>query len=389
LSPDQGVGLNLGNHVSITKVQSRADRRRFVDVPFKIYAGDPAWVPPLTIERLDHIGRRNPYFEHADAQLFLASRDGETVGRISAQIDRLHLERHADATGHFGFLEAVHDLEVFAELFGAAEEWLRARGMRRVRGPFSFSINDEAGLLVDGFDSPPFILMGHAPPYYQGAVEALGYVKSKDLLAYRFDVDRDFPKLASAIVEKAKMTGDLVVRPMSKKHLRRDLAIIIDIFNDAWSHNWGFLPMTSAEVDKLSHVLRFLVKDEYIAIAEYKGEPAAMMVSLPDINRWIADFNGRLLPFNWTKLLWRLATWRPDHFRIPLMGVCMKYRGTSIGGILALAVIDAVHRYHRARGAKIGELSWILEDNVAVRKIIEGLAARKYKTYRIYEKQLA
>jgi hypothetical protein len=343
-------------------------------------------VPPLAIERLDHISNRNPYFDHAEAQLFIAWRGDEPVGRISAQIDSLHLKIHQDATGHFGFLDAIDDREVFAALCDAAESWLRTRNMRRIRGPFSFSINDEVGLLIDGFDKPPFLMMGHGRPYYRESIESLGYSKAKDVLAYQFQVDLDLPEPLLAMVEKAKASGELAIRPMSKRNLRRDLAIIVDIFNDAWSSNWSFVPMTSAEIEKLGTVLSYLIKDEYIAIAEFRGAPAAMIVSLPDVNRWIRDLGGRLLPLNWIKLLWRIIATKPEGYRIPLMGVRTKYQQSPAGAVLAAAVIEAVHSYHRSRGAKISELSWILEDNVAVRRIIEGLGASCYKTYRIYEK---
>lgn len=375
--------------ISIIRVTTRAERRRFLEVPFRVHAHDPAWVPQLFIERLDHISKKNPYFEHAEAELFLAVRGGEPVGRISAQIDRLYLDRYADATGHFGFLDAVDDSGVFAALFNAAEEWLRARGIRRIRGPFSFSINDEAGLLIKGFEKPPCMMMGHAQPYYLTATQSLGYVKAKDLLAFEFDVDQDMPEKMTMAVNKAKASGDLVLRPLSKKNFSRDLALIVDIFNDAWCNNWGFVPMTKAEIEKLGSVLRFLVEDEYIVIAEYKGESAAMLVSLPDINRWIADLNGSLFPFSWLKLIWRIMATKPAGLRIPLMGVRTKHRQKGLGGILAIAVIDAIHRYHRGRGAKVCELSWILEDNVPMRKIIDSFGARNYKTYRIIEKHLS
>jgi hypothetical protein len=374
--------------VEITKVESAANRRAFLKVPFKVYAEDRAWVPQLAIERLEHISSRNPYFHHAEAQLFIASRGGEPVGRISAQIDKLHLKFHQDATGHFGFLDAIDDPKVFAALFDAAESWLRARKMRRICGPFSFSINDEVGLLVNGFDKPPFLMMGHARPYYRNAVESLGFSKAKDVFAYEFQVDQDLPKPISVMVAKAKASGDVVIRSMSKRNLRRDLAIIVDIFNDAWSSNWSFVPMTSAEIEKLGTMLSYLIKDEYIAIAEFRGEPAAMIVSLPDVNRWIADFRGSLLPFNWIKLIWRIMATKPEGYRIPLMGVRTKYRQSPAGAVLAVAAIEAVHSYHRSRGAKSSELSWILEDNIAVRRIIESLGAHCYKTYRIYEKLL-
>jgi len=362
----------------------------FLSVPFAIYADDPNWIAPLFFERREHLDRRkNPYFLHADAQLFVAYDGARPVGRISAQVDRLHLDRFADAAGQFGFLEARDNPDDFHALFTAAERWLAGRGMKRVQGPFSFSINDEMGLLIDGFDRPPVFMMGHARPYYSLRMEGAGYRKAKDVVAYDYDGLRPLPRSLQAMVDKVKASGDLVVRPLSKKNLDRDLAIIIAIFNDAWSENWGFVPMTKEEISALGRNLKFLVAEGYIAIAEYQGEPAAMAVTLPDINDWIRDLHGRLLPLGWAKLAYRLYGAPPRAVRMPLMGVLRKLHGTPVGAALAMAVIDAVRAYHLGRGTKRAELSWILEDNLPMRRLIGQLGASPYKTYRIYEKDLA
>ncbi|MDP4822825.1 MAG: dATP pyrophosphohydrolase [Aestuariivirgaceae bacterium] len=374
--------------ITIRQVRDARDRKAFLDLPFRLYANDPAWVPPLYVERDDHL-TKNPFFQHAEAQLFLAERDGQVVGRISAQIDRLHLERYNDATGQFGFIEAEDDPAIFAALFAAAESWLKARGMKRVQGPFSFSINEETGLLIDGFNTPPYIMMGHAKPFYDARVQAQGFAKAKDVIAYEYDLKTPMPRAITRMIEKNKASGKLKLRPMSKKHLARDLEIIISIFNDAWSENWNFVPMTDAEVKALGQVLKWLVTEGHIAIAEYEGEAAAMIVTLPDINGWIHDLSGKLLPFNWAKLLWRVLFTPEKGFRVPLMGVRKAYRSTAAGAILAFAVIDTVHEYHRKRGTFMSELSWILEDNMPMRRIIEALGGVPYKTYRIYEKAIA
>lgn len=376
--------------VEICPVTDRQGIRDFLSVPFPIYADDPNWIAPLFFERTEHLDpKKNPYFLHAEAQLFVAYDGERPVGRISAQIDRLHLDRFADATGQFGFLEARDNAEDFAALFSAAESWLVKHGMKRVQGPFSFSINDEMGLLISGFDRAPAIMMGHARPYYQTRIEALGYAKAKDVIAYDYDGLQPLRRSLQAMVEKVKASGELTVRPLSKKHLDRDLPIIIKIFNDAWSENWGFVPMTSEEIAALGKNLKFLVSDGYISIAEYQGEPAAMAITLPDINDWIKDLRGRLLPFGWAKLVYRLFSAPPKAVRMPLMGVLRKYHGTPQGAALAMAAIDAVRSYHLARGTKRAELSWILEDNAPMRRLIEQLGATPYKTYRIYEKELA
>jgi GNAT superfamily N-acetyltransferase len=375
--------------VMVRAVEDRRDLKRFLDLPFAIYRDDPNWVAPLYVERLQHLDRRkNPYFQHAEAQFFLAERDGVPVGRISAQLDRLHLERHHDDAGQFGFIESINDAAVFEALIDAAARWLKQRGMRRMRGPFSLSINDETGLLIDGFDRPPCVMMGHARPYYARHLEALGFGKAKDVIAYDYDATKPLPRLMAGMVEKARRSGELEVRRLSKRHLDRDLRLIMGIFNDAWSHNWGFVPLTQAEVRALGQNLKWLVAEDYVAIASWQGEPAAMAVSLPDVNRAVRDLQGRLLPFGWAKLAWRLLARAPEAVRIPLMGVRKAHQASTVGSALALSVIDQVRKAHVRRGTTRAELSWILEDNEPMRRMIEALGGVPYKTYRIYERAL-
>ncbi len=375
--------------LNVRKVLASADKRAFLRVPYAVFESDRNWVAPLDLERSEHLDPgKNPYFQHAEVALFVAYDGDRPVGRISAQLDRLRLERHFDANGQFGFLDALDDPKIFAALLEAAEDWLRAKGMTKAHGPFNFSINDEMGLLVSGFDTPPSMMMGHALPYFARHLEALGYGKAKDVLAYDYDALRPLPRAMQVMVDKIKATGELTIRPLSKKNLDRDLAIIIDIFNDAWSENWGFVPMTREEITALGKNLKMLVGENYIAIANYRGEPAAMAVSLPNINEWIKDLNGKLFPFGLPKLIWRLLARPPGSVRIPLMGVRREHHGTAVGSALALAVIDAVRSYHVGRGTVNAELSWILEDNMPMRRMIEALGGVAYKTYRIYEKTL-
>jgi hypothetical protein len=379
----------VSGELAIVGVKGKRGIGDFLAVPFSIYAGDRNWVAPLFLERREHLDeKKNPYFTHADVQLFVAYRDGKPIGRVSAQIDRLRLDRFRDATGQFGFIEAPDDRVVFKALTDAAENWLRRRGMRRVQGPFSFSINDETGLLINGFDRPPSMMMGHAKPYYAVHLEALGFDKIKDVIAYDYDARNPLPRAMQAMVDKATGAGTMQIRPFNKKELAGELNIVIDIFNDAWSDNWGFVPMTREEITALGNYLKMLVKDDYIAIATYKGEPAAMAVSLPNINQWIADLNGKLLPFGWAKLAYRLLAKPPGSVRIPLMGVRKKYHGTPLGSALAIGVIGRIRACHLARGTHLAELSWVLEDNMSMRRMIEALGAVPYKTYRIYEKEL-
>jgi GNAT superfamily N-acetyltransferase len=376
--------------LTVTPVTGKPGRQAFLKVPHLVFADDPAWIAPLTLERAQHISEKhNPFFQHAGAQLFVAWRGGKPVGRISAQIDNLRNERHKDDTGMFGFLDAVDDPAVFKALLETAENWLAERGMTRMIGPFSFSINEETGLLVDGFEHPPAVMMGHARRWYGPHVEAAGYAGVKDVLAYSFDNSKELPRGLAGMLRKVQQTGDLKVRPLSKKNLAHDLAILIDIFNDAWSENWGFTPFSQAEIDKLGSDLKLLVDEGFIAFAEYQGEPAAMAVTLPDINQAAHDLNGRLFPFGIFKLLTRLKLKAPRAVRMPLMGVRRKYHGTPVGSALAIAVIDNIRRYHVARGTTRAELSWILEDNLPMRRMIEAVGGVPYKTYRIYERRFA
>jgi hypothetical protein len=379
----------MTDSIHVREVAGKADLRAFLDLPFRLYAKDPHWVAPLYLERYEHLDpKKNPYFQHAEVALFLASRGDRVVGRISAQLCRLRTARHGDGAGQFGFIEAEDDPEVFKALLGAASSWLAARGATSLQGPFNFSINDEMGLLVEGHDTPPSMMMAHAMPYYAHRIEEQGFAKAKDMIAYDFADPGEEQRLLKASLKRALANKDITLRPLDKKKLMRELEIIVSIANDAWSDNWGFVPWTQEEMTALGNNLKLLVSGDYIAIAEYKGEPAAMAVSLPNINDWITGLNGKLLPFGWAKLAWNLFARPPRAVRFPLMGVRKAYHGTSIGGVLGMAAIARVRNYHVSRGTMKGELSWILEDNMPVRHMIETFGGKPYKTYRIYEKPI-
>jgi hypothetical protein len=358
----------------------------FIAMPWSLYAEDPCWVPPLIIERKWHLSSKNPYFEHAEFRAWIALRGDRMVGRISAQVDQLHLQQHKDATGFFGFLEAEDDAETFRSLLEAAEDWLREKGMQRIRGPFSLSINDECGLLIEGFDSPPPIMLGHALPYYCERVEEQGYAKEQDLLAYRVDPSVSHQPHLEPLTKR--FSHRVKVRKMRLDCFEEELEIIRDIFEDAWSENWGFIPFTPAEFTELGKNLKFLVNPESVSIAEVDGEPVAMMVMFPNINELIKDLHGRLLPFGWLKLIWRLKVVGARSSRVPLMGVRRRYHGTMLGAALALMTIAPVHEYACRKGITEVDMSWILEQNLGMRKIIELLGIAPYKRYRIYQKDL-
>jgi len=370
--------------VEVIPVASPAELDRFIKLPALLYANDPAFVPPLWLERSEALSpAKNPYFQHAETQFWLARRDGRDVGRISAQIDRLVAEPDV---GHFGMIAAEDDAQVFAALFAAAEAWLRERGKTRVLGPFNLSINEETGLLVDGFDTPPVMMMGHDPYYSAPHIEALGYAKAKDLIAYWYDIENELPAAARRKIDKRKPEA-LTVRTLDKKRYREEFDMVTSIFNDAWSLNWGFIAFTQAEIAHMAKSLKPLIDPNCVAIVEMNGEAVGFGIALPNLNELVADFGGRLLPFNWIKLLYRL--WRGARSaRVPLMGIRRSFSGSLAGGLAPFLIIDALRNGLRNKGVRHVELSWILEDNRAMRHVIESLGAHAYKTYRVYEKSL-
>jgi hypothetical protein len=385
--PSREHNENSGNQpLRLVPVAGRRLTRSFIEMPWPLYAHDPSWVPPLIIERQWHLSGKNPYFDHADFQAWVAFRGDRVVGRISAQVDQLHLQRYQDATGFFGFLESTDDAETFRSLFETAEEWLRQKGMQRIRGPFNLSINDECGLLVEGFDSPPPIMLGHALPYYGQRVEEQGYAVEQDLLAYRAHPSISPPRQLETLSKR--FADRVTVRTMRRDRFKEELDLIREIFEDAWSENWGFVPFTPAEFAELGKNLKFLVDSESVRIAEVDGEPAAMMVLFPNINEAIKDLNGRLLPFGWLKLLWRLKVAGIKSARVPLLGVRRRYQGSMLGAALALMVIAPLHVRARKKGILEVDMSWILEQNQGMRKIIESVGCELYKRYRIYQKDL-
>ncbi len=371
--------------VKIKKVENEKDLLAFIKLPWKIYRDDPAWVPPLILERKEFLSKKNPFFTHGEAEFFLAYRGNEPVGRISVQVNRLHLKRYG-AEGHFGFLEAIEDEEVFQALLSTAEEYLRKRGLKKVLGPFNFSINQECGLLVEGFESPPSFLMGHARPYYDQMLKKCGYRKAKDLLAYLMTRTPETLTRVERLIPKSSV--NVKTRKISKGRLAEELDLIFQIFNDAWSENWGFLPFTREEYLYLGQSLKYLVPEDYVRVAEVEEEPAAFIVVLPDLNELIRDLNGRLFPLGLIKLLFRFWLRPPKRARVVLMGVKRKYQRRLLGPLLILRLISDTKEALLQRGVEALELSWILEDNVRMCRLAEALGAKRYKVYRIYEREL-
>jgi len=374
--------------LQVLEVDGKAALDEFIRVPWNVYRNDPHWVPPLMVERREAFGAKNPFFEHAEWRAWIAVRDGSPVGRISAQIDRLFLETQHESTGFFGLIEAPDDPEIFAALFAAAEQWLRSRGMTRVVGPFNLGINQEIGILVEGFDTPPFIMMGHAPRYYAAALEKLGYRAEQDVLAYLMPTAGfQTPPVMQALLRRQAQR--ISARVFQRKRSAEELEIMRGIFNDAWRGNWGFVPFTHAEFQAVGKELLMLVPDEFIRISEVDGEPAAFIVMLPNVNEAIRDLDGRLLPFGWLKLLWRLKVRSPRTARVVLMGVLNKYQNTRLGPALAFLTIGGLEAPAAARGIDTVELSWVLESNQGMRNIAEQIGARVSKRYRMFGKDLS
>jgi hypothetical protein len=375
--------------VTIREVRTKTDRKAFVDFAWEVYKDDPAWVPPLKdgVHGLITPGK-NPWFEHAQAQLWLAERGGKVVGRISAQIDQLVLEHMGAGTGQWGMFEAL-DAEAAAALISSAEDWLRSQRMTRALGPFSLSIWDEPGLEIEGFAEPPTVMMSHHRPDYQAWVEGNGYGKAKDLLTYEVDIAHWSDPKIDRLIQAGERNPRIRIRPVDKSRFVDEARLILNLLNDAWSGNWGYVPLTESEIAYAGKKLKPIIYEDLVRIAEYDGEAVAFMITLPDINELIRDLNGGLFPFGWAKLLWRLRTPRTKRARVPLMGVASKLHQSRIATQLAFMLIEFTRRDCVGKfGIATSEFGWILEDNKGMLSIAELPAARVNHRYRIFEKAL-
>ncbi|MBX3248537.1 MAG: hypothetical protein KF901_15275 [Myxococcales bacterium] len=363
--------------------------RAFFEVQDLVYAGDPHYVPPLRMELADRLTPgKNPLWEHAEGVLFTAHRDGKLVGRASAQIDREHLRIHQDDAGFFGFFDTIDDQAVADALLERAAAWLRARGMKVMRGPFSFTINEECGLLVEGFDTPPAIMMAHHRPYQQHLLERAGFVKAKDLLAWKYLVEEPPPRAARAW-EQVRGLPEVRFRDVNPSRMREELDHILHIFNDAWANNWGFVPATDAEVEKMAKDFQLLIDPRLAFFAEVKGKPMGMVICLPNLSEPTGDLDGKLFPFGWAKLVWRLKVAKSvKSARLMLLGIRRELRGQKRYGPLSTAMYaELAYRGLRA-GYQWAELSWTLEDNRPINLGIQAMRGKVYKTYRVYERAL-
>jgi hypothetical protein len=373
--------------IDVREVTDKKALKAFIKVPWEIYKDDPNWIAPLLFERKEAFSSKHPYFKHASWKAWVAYRQGHPVGRISAQIDELHQQLYGSNTGFFGLIESFEDPEVFKALFETAENWLRDQGMQKIAGPYNLSINQEIGILIDGFDTPPCVMTPHSRSYYGPAIEACGYRPAQELLAYFLDVDSyTLPEAMSLLINRC---ADRVhVRHLNRKEMEADFELMRSVFNDAWQNNWNFVPFTEDEFRAIGKEMLMVVPDDFIHIAEIDGETAAFIVLLPDINAAISDLNGRLFPFGWAKLLWRLKANLPKSSRVPLMGVLQKYQNTIYGPSMAYNLIEKSIKAGLARGLESVEMSWILRDNKGIRSIIERFNGKVSKRYHMYEKDL-
>ena len=375
--------------VTVTPVRTKAEKNAFVELQYRLNRDDPNWVPPLRDEVNGLITPgKNPWFEHAETELFLARRERRVVGRISAQVDALVLEHMGAGTGQWGMFEA-EDAETAQALIAAAEGWLKAKGMTRSLGPFSLGIWDEPGLLVKGHDHPPMVMMGHNLAAYEDWVGAAGYKGVKDLYTYDLDVTNDFPPLIQRIVASGQKNPRIRVRNVDKSRFDEEAALILSILNDAWGDNWGFIPLTDSEIAFAGEKLKPLVFEDMIRIAEYDGEPVAFMMSLPNINRVLKGLDGKLLPFGWAKILWWLKRGKFGEARVPLMGVVKRLQASRIASQLAFMLIGTIRAEAGPKYAITrGEVGWILDDNQGMVAIADAIEAKINRVYRVYEKAL-
>ena len=373
--------LTLKRHAIGSKVPD------FLNVVDYIYQRDPNYVRALDMDMKDRLSFKNPFFEHGDGVMFTAHRNGFCVGRCTAQIDRGHLARYKDDVGFFGFFDTIEDEEVARLLVDAAARWLSERGMKKMRGPFSWSINEEIGCLIDGFDMPPMVLMPHHLPYQGPLLEKCGLEKLKDLYAWRYTVG---PLNARTQKNRDELDAlpEVKLRHIDMRNLDADVRVVMDVFNDGWIDNWGFVPFTEKELSKLAADLKLIAIPELTYIAEIDGEPAAVAVALPNVNELIKDMKGKLGPLELAKLLWRLKVMGPKTARLAILGIRKKFRNQRKYAGLSVYLYAKLNESGQRLGIQWGELSWTLEDNGPVNVAIKMMGGKIYKKYRIYEKSI-
>jgi len=364
------------------------DMKEFIRFPHKLFKDDPNWIAPLNFEVKERLTPgKNPFFEHGEVTLFTAWENGEVVGRISAQIDQEHLKRYQDSTGFFGFFDTIEDEAVARTLVATASDWLGNKGMKRIRGPLSLSMNEEIGTLVEGFDTPPMLMMGHALPYQGRMAEVAGLEKARDVFAWRYDITKVKPRALKAL-EMINQLPEVHFRNIRRADLKQELKILLEIYNDAWSNNWGYVPTTASEAEKVAEDLKLVIDEKIGFFVEINGEPAAVCLAFPNLNEAARDIHGKLFPLGLFKLIWRLKVKQPKTARLVFLGIKEKFRNTKRYGPLAMAIVAEIAQRGVKEGYEYAELSWTLEDNVPVNLLIRSMGCQMYKRYRIYEKSI-
>lgn len=370
--------------VEIRRTPVGGNAKDFLNVVDYIYRTDPNYVRPLDMEMKERVSEKNPFWQHAQGVLLTAHRNGFCVGRCTAQIDHEHLAKYRDDLGSFGFFDTIDDEEVATELIRAASQWLRERGMRRIRGPLSLSLNDEIGCLVDGFDLPPMIMMPHHLPYQGGLIERAGLDKLKDLYAWRYVVGQ-IPARARRAHDEIEAMPEVKSRPAEMKNIDAELRTLIDIFNDGWSDNWAVVPYTEAEMQKQARDLKLIIDPRLTLVVTINDEPAAMAVALPNLNEAVRDFGGKLTPVNFAKLLYRLKVQGTKTARLALLGIRKKFRNQKRYAGLSTYMYAKMDQAGQRVGIDWGELSWTEEANTKVNVGIKFMGGKIYKRYRLYE----
>ena len=373
----------------VRKVENKRDLKRFVKVPFAVHKDHPEWVPPLILDRMQFLNRKkNPYFDHAEVELFIAERDGVPVGRISAQIDERWDEYRGGNDGQFGFFETIDDAEVANALLDAGSEWLAGKGRDRVYGPMDFTTNDELGIQIEGFDIPPVILENAHQPYFQRLIEANGFTKAMDTLMWHLEMGKlkkglEFHPAIMEAAQKSLDEHDITIRKMRRNDLETEMAKFHEVYNEAWGDNWGFVPITEEEVKFHAQALKLVLDEDWGMIAETSdGNVVGAALTLPDINQVLRHMNGRVLPFGWFHYLTKRK--KIDVVRILALGVKKAFQHTGVAAALYVRHIETC----RPDGVMTGEAGWILETNEPMNRALEGMGGVVNKKFRIYEKSL-
>lgn len=371
------------NTIEISPVKTKRDLKDFIRLPWKIYEHDPNWVPPLISQQKVLFDKKKyPFFEHSEADFFIARKGKEPVGTIVAILNNRHNMVHNENVGFFGFFETIPDYRIAEKLFDTVMNWAKNKNLEYIRGPENYSQNDVCGLLIDGYDTPPVILMAHNPPYYQNFIEKYGFTKAMDLWAYSMDKNTQIPERVVKVVERIKARSHATFRTINKKILGKEVEKVKYVYNDAWEKNWGFVPLTDHEIDHIANDLKPIVDPDIVFFAEIDGKPVGFSLAVPDINQALKKINGRLFLFGILKLLY--YTRKINRLRVIIMGVVEEYRNKGIDSVFYLDT----YRKGIEKGYNWGEFSWILENNDPMNIALTNIGAKVYKTYRIYEKKV-